>query len=125
MRTAKSRVIISRIIILSLLLFLGLATPHNLQWTKAESDATNDGLHTLRGEAALTQLKERGLYASLGEAVKAARYNAPPLPPGTDPLLAGSLRLEAGDGAAEDYFGAAVAISGNTAIVGAPRNDIN
>jgi hypothetical protein len=125
MPTTKSRVIIRRIIGLSLLLFLGLATPHNLQWTKAESDATNDGLSTLRGEAALTYLKERGLYASLGEAVKAARYNSQPLPSGTDPLLAGSLRLEAGDGATEDYFGAAVAISGNTAIVGAPRNDIN
>jgi FG-GAP repeat protein/putative Ig domain-containing protein len=125
MRTAKSRVIIRRIIVLSLLLFLGLATPHNLQWTNAESDATNDGLPTLRGEAALIHLKERGLYASLGEAVKAARYNAQPLPPDIAPLLAGSLRLEAADGAAEDYFGAAVAISGNTAIVGAPRNDIN
>ncbi|MGH9840655.1 MAG: FG-GAP repeat protein, partial [Blastocatellia bacterium] len=42
-----------------------------------------------------------------------------------DPLLAQGPRLTAGDGAAEDYFGAAVAISGNTAIVGAPRNDIN
>ena len=63
MPTTKSRVIIRRIIVLSLLLFLGLATPHNLQWTKAESDATNDGLSTLRGEAALSHLKERGLYA--------------------------------------------------------------
>jgi hypothetical protein len=42
-----------------------------------------------------------------------------------DPLLAQSTRLTAGDGAAEDYFGAALAISGNTAIVGAPRNDIS
>ena len=33
--------------------------------------------------------------------------------------------MTAGDGAAEDYFGAAVAIDGDTAIVGAPRNDIN
>jgi FG-GAP repeat protein/putative Ig domain-containing protein len=125
MPTTKSRVIIRRIIVLSFLLFLGLATPHDLQWTQAKSDATNDGLPTLRGEAALTRLKERGLYSSLGEAVKAARYNAQPLPPDIAPLLAGSLRLEAADGAAEDYFGAAVAISGNTAIVGAPRNDIN
>ena len=42
-----------------------------------------------------------------------------------DPLLAQSTRLTAGDGTAEDYFGAALAISGNTAIVGAPRNDIS
>ncbi|MGH9753669.1 MAG: putative Ig domain-containing protein [Blastocatellia bacterium] len=125
MRTAKSRVIIRHIFALSTLFLLGLAASGYWYWTKAESATTTDGLPTLRGEAALTRLKERGLYASLGEAVKAARYNAQPLPPDVVPLLAGSLRLEAGDGAAEDYFGAAVAISGNTAIVGAPRNDIN
>src|SRR6185295_11060636 len=37
---------------------------------------------SLRGEAALTHLKEQGLYSSLGQAVKAARYDAQPLPSG-------------------------------------------
>ncbi len=124
MRTAKSRVIIRHIIVLSLLIFLALATPRCWQGTKAESATTTAGLPTLRGDAAVTHLKERGLYSSLGEAIKAARYSAQPLPPVIDPQLAQTARLTAGDGAAEDYFGAAVAISGNTAIVGAPRNDI-
>ena len=125
MRTAKSRAIIRHISVLSLLILLALAAPRCWHWTKAESATTTEGLPSLRGEEAITHLKERGLYASLGEAVKAARYNAQPLPPDIVPLLAGSLQLKSGDGAAEDYFGAAVAISGNTAIVGAPRNDIN
>ena len=122
MRTANSRVIIRHFIVLPLLIFLALAAPRCWQGTKAESSKTTEGLPTLRGEEALTHLKEQGLYSSLGEAVKAARYNLQPLP---NPLLAQSARLTAGDGAAEDYFAAAVAISGDTAIVGAPRNDIN
>ena len=125
MRTAKSRVIIRHIMVLSLLIFLALAAPRCWKGTKAESATTTAGLPTLRGEAALTHLKERGLYSSLGEAIKAARYNAQALPPGVNPLLTTSTRLEAGDGAAGDYFGAAVAISGHRAIIGAPRNDIN
>ena len=124
MRTAKSRVIIRHIIVLSLLIFLALAAPRYWHGTKAESATTTAGLPTLRGEAALTHLKEQGLYASLGEAAKAARHSAQLLPPDIAPLLAQTAQLTAGDGAAEDYFGAAVAISGDTAIVGAPRNDI-
>jgi hypothetical protein len=110
------------IFVLSLLIFFALAAPGCWQGAKAESAKTTEGLPTLRGEAALTHLKEQGLYSSLGEAVKAARYNVQPLP---NPLLAQNARLTAGDGAAEDYFAAAVAISGDTTIVGAPRNDIN
>ncbi len=125
MRTAKPRLVIRHIFVLSLLIFIALAASGYRHWTKAESATTNEGLPTRRGEGAITHLKEQGLYASLGEAVKAARYSAQPLPPVIDPLLAQTMRLEAADGAAEDYFGAAVAISGNTAIVGAPRNDIN
>jgi hypothetical protein len=125
MQTAKSRGIIRHIMVLSLLTFLALAAPHYWQRTKAESAATTAGLPALRGEAALTHLKERGLYSSLGEAVNAARHSAQPLPQAIAPLLAQSAQLTAGDGAAEDYFAAAVAISGDTAIVGAPRNDIN
>ena len=124
MRTAKSRVIIGHIMVLSLLIFLALAAPRCWHGTKAESATTTAGLPALRGEAALTHLKEQGLYASLSEAAKAARHSAQLLPPGIAPLLAQEAQLTAGDGAAEDYFAAAVAISGDTAIVGAPRNDI-
>src|SRR5215470_5922056 len=120
MRTSKSRVIIPHIFVLSLLMLLDLAASGYWRW-KAVSATTP----SLRGEEAITHMKERGLYASLGEAVKAARSNAQALPPGVDPMLTASTRLEAGDGKKGDLFGSAVAISGNTAIVGAPRNDIN
>jgi hypothetical protein len=33
-------------------------------------------------------------------------------------------RLNANDGAANDYFGAAVALNGDTALIGAPANDV-
>src|SRR5688500_7486399 len=122
MYAAKSRGITRHILILSLLTFLGMTAAIYRPWTKADAAPTNPGLPTLRGEAALTHLKEQRLYSSLAEAVNAARYNVQPLP---NPLLAQSARSTAGDGAAEDYFAAAVAISGDTAIVGAPRNDIN
>jgi hypothetical protein len=46
------------------------------------------------------------------------------LPPGIYPLPARFLRLKAGDGAARDFFGAAIAISSDAAIAGDPRNDI-
>jgi FG-GAP repeat protein len=122
MYAAKSRGIARHIIVLSLLTFLGMTAAIYRPWRKADGAKTNPGMPTLRGEAALTHLKEQRLYSSLGEAVKAARYNVQPLP---SSLLAQSARLTAGDGSAEDYFAAAVAISGDTAIVGAPRNDIN
>jgi hypothetical protein len=125
MRTSKSRVIIRHIFVLSFLILLGLAASGYWRWAKAASATTNEGPPSLRGEEAINHLKERGLYASLGEAVKAARSNALALPPGVDPMLTSPTRLEAGDGKAGDSFGSAVAISGDTAIVGAPYNDIN
>src|SRR5215475_10782706 len=124
MRTSRSRVIIRHIFVLSLLILLGLAAS-GYRRAKEVGATTNEGLPSLRGEEAITHMKERGLYASLGEAVKAARANALALPTGVDPMLTSPTRLEAGDGKKGDLFGSAVAISGDTAIVGAPRNDIN
>jgi hypothetical protein len=95
MRTAKYRVIIRHIFVLSLLIFPALSAPRCRQRTKAESATTAAGMPTLRGEAALTHLKERGLYTSLGEAVKAARHNAQPLPPDVESLLSQTSRLTA------------------------------
>ncbi len=125
MYSANSRGLAVRgIILLTLLIAFGLA-PLALRDVQATGKAnTIAGLPALRGEAALTHLKERGLYASLNEAVRAANSSAALLP-ASDPLILESARLTAADGAAEDFFAAAVAISGNTAIVGAPRNDIN
>lgn len=124
MQTAKPCVIIRHIIIFSLLTLLGLASPFYWQRARAHRATAITSLPTFRDEEALTHLKERGLYTSLGEAVKAASYTAMPVQAGAASLLTQSAQLTAGDGVAEDFFGAAVAISGDTAIVGAPRNDI-
>jgi FG-GAP repeat len=116
MQTAKSCAIIRHIFVLSLLIFLGLAAPVYWQGTKADSATTTEGLPSLRGEEAITHLKGRGHYSSLRGAVKASRNSAAPLTTSIDPLLTQLVRLTAGDGAKEDYFGVAVAISGATAI---------
>ena len=99
MRTAKPRVIIRHIFILSLLISLCLTASGYWRWLKAESATTTKGLPSLRGEAAITQLKERGIYSSLREAVKASRQSAAPLTSGIYPLLTQSIRLTAADGA--------------------------
>src|SRR6185436_6297227 len=66
--------------VLSLLTFLNvLKTPYSHS-TKAAEGTTASNPLTLSGEAALTHLKEQGLYSSLGQAVKEARYSAQPLP---------------------------------------------
>ena len=41
-----------------------------------------------------------------------------------DPILTQQQKLTATDGAADGRFGAAVALSGNTAVIGAPRDDV-
>ena len=48
----------------------------------SDGAAPTASLPALRGEAALTHLKQHGLYASLGEAVEVARYGAQPAPSG-------------------------------------------
>src|SRR5262245_48565060 len=68
----------------------------------------------LQGVAAIARLKEQGLYQSLAEAAAAARLEVQP-----NSLIGQQTRLTANDGAADDRFGNAVAISGNTAVVGA------
>ena len=82
MRTAKPRVVIRHIFVLSFLIILGLAASGYWFWTKAESATTTEGLPALRGDEAITHLKELGLYSLLGEALNTARYNAKALPPG-------------------------------------------
>ncbi len=122
MRTAKYRVLIRRLIIVSLLTFPALATSLFWQWTKADGATTFIDLPAHRGEVALSHLKNEGSYASLRAAVNAARSGANPPAPAA--LMAQEARLTANDGAADDRLGWAVAINGDTAIVGAPNADI-
>jgi uncharacterized protein (TIGR03437 family) len=67
----------------------------------------------LQGEAAIQRLKADGGYASLAAAVAAARYQ----------ILTQQQKITAADGAANDVFGDAVALSGDTLVIGAPDDD--
>ncbi|HMX30079.1 MAG TPA: FG-GAP repeat protein, partial [Blastocatellia bacterium] len=62
----------------------------------------------LRGAAAIEQLKQTGQYESLQAAFNQVRSN-----------ISLQQGITAGDGAQFDLFGYAVAMSGNTAIIGA------
>jgi uncharacterized protein (TIGR03437 family) len=85
----------------------------------------------LQGEAAVRRLKTEGGYASLA----AARYqiNAAPAqasqsgksgaPLTIDPILTQQQKTTAADGTANDVFGDAVALSGDTLVIGAPDDD--
>ena len=90
---------------------------------KAQTDA-----RALRGDEAVNQLKQTGSYDSLVSAVKAARQtdgrfaNTPDAP---DAVGQTAQLIAAPTGGNQDQFGASVAVSGDTAIVGAPYNDPN
>ncbi|PYS74673.1 MAG: hypothetical protein DMF69_01095 [Acidobacteria bacterium] len=73
----------------------------------------NPNALTLSGKEAINQLKRQGTYASL-EAAMMADLTAP---------WQQQMHLQAQDGTAFDYFGWSVAISGDTAIVGAHEDD--
>jgi uncharacterized protein (TIGR03437 family) len=77
---------------------------------------------SLHGEAAVQRLKADGDYASLGAAVAAAGYQIN-VQPAVDPILTQQRKLTAADGAANDVFGDAVALSGDTLVIGAPDDD--
>ena len=86
---------------------------------------TSDLLPTLRGEKAVEQLKQSGQYDSLMEAVKQARKeNNQTEEENPEDAVRQSAKLLASDGASEDQFGSGVAISGNTAIIGANDDDV-
>jgi hypothetical protein len=80
---------------------------------------------TLHGAAALERLKQDGQYESLQAALTQARFNVShsAYPLTINPLFTFQERLVAVDGAARDRFGTAVALSGDTAVIGAPLND--
>ena len=77
---------------------------------------------SLTGAEAVKQLRETGGYDSLRAAFNAARNRD-----GGDEAqrpAAGQIKITASDGAAGDEFGISVAVSGDTAIIGAYADDI-
>lgn len=73
----------------------------------------------LRGDAAIDTLKRSGQYDSLMEAISAARADEIP----ADDAFTQQAKLNNPEPAQADYFGNSVAISGDTVIVGASRDD--
>jgi hypothetical protein len=79
-----------------------------------------DSLPSLRGNEAIELLRKNGQYESLTKAIKQTREEnkqTEKLP--IEDIIAQSAKLLASDGKAGDRFGKSVAVSGNTAIVGA------
>ncbi|HQZ81738.1 MAG TPA: FG-GAP repeat protein [Pyrinomonadaceae bacterium] len=74
----------------------------------------------LRGEKAVDQLKNTSQYDGLKKAFDTARRkNGQTTEPTPENAVGQTAKLVSSDGAASDFFGASVAIQGNTAIVGA------
>ena len=120
--------------VICLALASGLLVLALYHWPVCQASATSASLAlpALQGAAATQYLKEQGLDSSLGAAVNAARGGAvvkrvkssaatanwfAPTLPLTNFLQ--QAKLTASDGAAFDNLGVSVAISGDTAVVGA------
>ncbi|HRI02620.1 MAG TPA: carboxypeptidase regulatory-like domain-containing protein [Pyrinomonadaceae bacterium] len=82
--------------------------------------AQSDTMPTLRGDDAVRELKQNGGYDSLLDAMKTARGDQELAPETVVPWT----KLNASDGATSDRFGHSVAISGDTAVVGAYTDDV-
>src|SRR5262245_15934192 len=82
-----------------------------------------DSTVVLQGAAAITHLKERQLYDSLRATLKEARSGRGGYSVVAPPLV-NERKLTASDGAAFDFFGVSVAVSGSTVVVGASRDAI-
>ncbi|HQU82687.1 MAG TPA: hypothetical protein PKY59_06170 [Pyrinomonadaceae bacterium] len=106
--------------IIGVLLFIVL----NFEGITAQT-VSKETLPNLRGEDAIKQLQETGQYESLKKAVKTAREKDGQTESPTNELIIGlSQNLTAADGATGDNLGKSVAVSGNTAVVGANLDDV-
>lgn len=84
------------------------------------AQSVDNALPTLRGGEAIEKLKQTGQYDSLMDAVQAARKDNGQ----TVNAVGQSSKLVASDGSIQDFFGSSVSVNGDTAIVGAPNDDI-
>ena len=83
--------------------------------------SVNGQTASLVNEQAVKHLRGTGGYDSLRAAFNEARKHSGDKPLGSE---VPQTQLIASDGAANDFFGRSVAISGGTAIVGSPSDDI-
>ncbi|MFZ1702184.1 MAG: hypothetical protein WBO10_11370 [Pyrinomonadaceae bacterium] len=86
-------------------------------------------LGTLQGDEAIAELKQRGLYDSLADAMRAAAYGQQQLTQLDISSPAGSTvqqaYLKASNTNGDDRFGWSVAVSGDTVVIGANLEDSN
>lgn len=106
------------------IIIAGLAVALPLPRLNARSSASahtankpSDAPSALQGDGAIRNLKERGIYNSLREAVATARFKT------IVSTFTEQDKLTADDGMVFDFFGRSVAIYGDTAMVGAPSDD--
>jgi uncharacterized protein (TIGR03437 family) len=97
------------------LLFMGVGLCIHAMRGEARRPFPNE--RTLQGESAIQQLKAEGSYASLAAAIASVRE------PSVDGLQAQEGRLKPEDAGDGDWFGSAVALDGDTAVIGAPIDD--
>ncbi|MBS1795246.1 MAG: FG-GAP repeat protein [Acidobacteria bacterium] len=88
----------------------------------AQENETRQKLPTLRGAEAVERLRQAGQYDDLIKAVETARIKSgatEDFAPAATGSFTQTAKLTAADGAAGDRFGLPVAVSGDTAVVGA------
>ncbi len=88
-----------------------------------EVETVGGSLPALSGPKAIEYLKQNRQYDSLMEAFAANRTGQPDEMP-TEDAFEQTAKLTAADGGGQDFFGISVAISGDTAIVGAFLDDV-
>ncbi|MFZ1702183.1 MAG: FG-GAP-like repeat-containing protein [Pyrinomonadaceae bacterium] len=137
-----SRVSVSKFSIVRLLIaafiFAGIIGIASMATTSKGSDllvglfgptAEAAPLDTLQGDAAIAELKRRGLYDSLADAMRAtfghqqifhADINSQ-----TGAIIEQQAYVKASNTAGDDHFGISVAISADTVVVGAEEEDSN
>lgn len=134
-KTNKTQKMINKalIIFFSIVVFLSF----NWQENSYSADLKQENISSmpdLKGEKATEFLKKHNLFSSLNEAVREAHLKA--VGDGVSNkenkrksltnggmIFSQAAILKANDGVAEDYLGFSVAISNDTAVVGAPNDD--
>ncbi len=105
------------ILILAVLTVLSVAGFQKSVRVAAKTDAPKEA----RNEKAIEYLKQTGSYDSLAKAIKDVN---PTSPSAINSTFIQHQKLTAINGSAEDFFGASVAISGDTAVVGSYGEEV-
>ncbi len=121
------------LILAGIALWCGFTVQITHSKTVDSSNTVTNPLPALRGTDAVEHLKQQGLHNSLADVMAAALCDAQATvidnretiyQQAIDTPLDQKAKLIADDGAAGDRFGSSIAISGNTAVISAPSDDL-